>query len=178
MGWKAFVLFYTVIYLIIAAWWDWKFKKIPNWLNFPSILLGLSLNFYFGGWCGGKNSLWGFFLGLGLYIIPFALGGVGAGDVKFLAGIGALRGADFVICTFLLSSVFYFIISLFLLLKEGKLKNFFRKFYVTVSAKTNTLDTIYESDWNLPLGIFISLAALASDIFIFDLMKEVWKNVF
>jgi len=39
----------------------------------------------------------GMLVGLLILIIPFALGGIGAGDVKLLGFIGALKGVTFVI---------------------------------------------------------------------------------
>jgi len=70
---------------------DVKQRRIPNWL----ILLGLVVGFSLNG-SRGLNafylSLLGFVLGIGVFIIPFALGWLGAGDVKYLGVIGALLG--------------------------------------------------------------------------------------
>jgi prepilin peptidase CpaA len=40
-----------------------------------------------------------------LLVIPFALGGIGAGDVKLLGIIGALKGPDFVFIAFLAAAI-------------------------------------------------------------------------
>jgi prepilin peptidase CpaA len=177
---KVAVVSYMLVYIVIASYWDCKYNKIPNWLNFSSIILGVSLNAYFLGWVGLKSSLWGFSLGIILFFIPFALGGVGAGDVKFLAGIGALTGPDFTLWVFLISSLLYFLVAIVILVQRKNLFSFIKKLYVLVVAKTNTLDTIYDEDRkgkNIPLGVFISLSVLITDIFIFHLGKEVWNYV-
>ena len=81
--------------MIVAAVIDgWKLK-VPNWLTFPLILSGwlLGLLYNFGvleGRGGGIGSaLAGTALGFLLLLPVYAIGGMGAGDVKLLAGVGA-----------------------------------------------------------------------------------------
>jgi len=69
----------------------WKFK-VYNALTFPTLLLGLACSGWLGGWPGLGSSLLGAGLGLGLLVVFFALGGVGAGDVKLLMAVGAWLG--------------------------------------------------------------------------------------
>jgi prepilin peptidase CpaA len=94
--------------MIVAAVIDgWKLK-VPNWLTFPLILsgwaLGLfhTLNGYFGwdlqldaGSGGILDSLLGTLLGLILLLPIYAIGGMGAGDVKMQMGFGSWVGAFF-----------------------------------------------------------------------------------
>jgi prepilin peptidase CpaA len=78
----------------------WKLK-VPNWLTFPLILsgwlLGLLNNFELlepGGFQGGIGAaIAGAFLGFGLLFPVYAIGGMGAGDVKMQMGFGAWIGA-------------------------------------------------------------------------------------
>ncbi|MGF7185900.1 Flp pilus assembly protein protease CpaA [Desulfitispora alkaliphila] len=44
-------------------------------------------------------------MGIGLLIIPFALEGIGAGDVKLLGAVGALMGHNFVWNSFLIIAI-------------------------------------------------------------------------
>jgi prepilin peptidase CpaA len=69
----------------------WKFK-VYNILTFPTLVLGLVASAWLGGWEGLSASLLGAGLGLGLLVIFFAVGGVGAGDVKLLMAVGAWLG--------------------------------------------------------------------------------------
>ena len=69
----------------------WKFK-VYNVLTFPTLALGLAASTWLGGWEGLFSSLLGAGLGLGLLVIFFAAGGVGAGDVKLLMAVGAWLG--------------------------------------------------------------------------------------
>ena len=69
----------------------WKFK-VYNALTFPTLVLGLAVSAWLGGFAGLFSSLLGAALGLGLLVVFFAAGGVGAGDVKLLMAVGAWLG--------------------------------------------------------------------------------------
>lgn len=83
--------------LIICSITDLLYQKIYNLVLVPAVLFALAYNLYVGGWLGLRQSLLGLVVGLLILIIPFAMGGIGAGDVKLLGFIGALKGAVFVI---------------------------------------------------------------------------------
>lgn len=88
----------------IAMYTDMTRGKIYNWLTFPCILLGWILNLYFFGLSGLGYSLAATFAGIAIYIIPAVFGLIGMGDVKLMAGIGALGGTNFVVTIFLYTS--------------------------------------------------------------------------
>lgn len=85
-----------LIVLTICVITDLKSRKIYNIVIFPTLALAFLINTLLDGWTGLGFSLLGFTLGLAILIIPFLLGGMGAGDVKLLALVGALQGAEFV----------------------------------------------------------------------------------
>ena len=77
---------------LVAAVTDvWKFK-VYNLLTFPLLLLGLAYHAFQGGGVGLVGSLIGALVGFALMIALYALGGLGAGDVKFVAALGAWLG--------------------------------------------------------------------------------------
>jgi prepilin peptidase CpaA len=86
--------------MIVAAVIDgWKLK-VPNWLTFPLVLsgwtLGLLHNFgaLDGTGIGGIGaSFCGTLLGFALLFPVYAIGGMGAGDVKMQMGFGAWIGS-------------------------------------------------------------------------------------
>jgi len=81
----------TVI-LIVAAVIDGLQLKVPNWLTFPMIVSGWGYSAVLSGypwWEGLLYSLLGTAVGLLLLLPAYAIGGMGAGDVKLMAGIGA-----------------------------------------------------------------------------------------
>ncbi|MGZ3692764.1 MAG: A24 family peptidase [Bdellovibrionota bacterium] len=67
-------------------------RRIPNWLTFPALILGIAAQFWLGGWAGGADALLGVLLGFALYFPIHFLGYMGAGDVKLLMAIGACTG--------------------------------------------------------------------------------------
>jgi prepilin peptidase CpaA len=88
-NWPVWVVSIT---LVVAAIIDGLKLKVPNWLTFPMIISGwiYSAAFSpFAGWEGLLYSVVGTVVGLGLLLPAYAIGGMGAGDVKLLAGIGA-----------------------------------------------------------------------------------------
>lgn len=115
----------TVIILLVAAGWDIKTGTIPNYITIPALFAGLLLSVYYGGFLGLKESFLGAGLGLLLLIIPFALGGIGGGDVKLMAAIGALNGWEFVLYAFLYSAVIGGIMALAISIWNKKLSQVF-----------------------------------------------------
>lgn len=75
--------------LVVAAVIDGIQLKVPNWITFPMIIAGWVYSFSYFGWAGLGWSLLATVVGLALLLPLYAIGGMGAGDVKLLAGIGA-----------------------------------------------------------------------------------------
>lgn len=94
-----------IVVLLIAAITDYRFRKVPNIVTFPAILGGMAIAFLQGGFSVLSSSALGFFLGIALLFLPYAMGGIGAGDVKLLGAIGAIKGPWFVFVTFLVTSI-------------------------------------------------------------------------
>jgi prepilin peptidase CpaA len=66
-------------------------------------------------------SLVGLAVGLGLLLLPFATGGIGGGDVKYLGAVGALQGAVFTLATLIIGAGLGGICALVLLAVKGRL---------------------------------------------------------
>ncbi len=84
---------FLTVALVVAAVIDGYKLKVPNWLTFPLIASGWVVSTISFGWEGLGWSLVGTAVGLGLLLPLYAIGGMGAGDVKLLAGVGAWVGA-------------------------------------------------------------------------------------
>lgn len=112
-----------ILFLLIAlsAYSDITKKKIPNFITLPVILWGLLTYTIFDGLAGLKFSGFGFLVGLAVFLIPFILGGMGGGDVKLMAAIGALKGWRFVLYTTVFTGLAGGIIVTLILIKERKL---------------------------------------------------------
>jgi len=94
------MLLAMAVLLTLAAVCDIRTHRIPNLL----VLLGLVLGLVGHGWRGGGPGLLLSLEGVavaGLALLPYALGGLGAGDVKLLGAVGALMGPVFLLWTLL-----------------------------------------------------------------------------
>ena len=78
--------------LITAIYTDLRWSRIPNWLTFPAMGLGIVVHAWIGGQQCALFSLSGIGVGMGLFLLPYACKGVGAGDVKLMAAIGSMVG--------------------------------------------------------------------------------------
>lgn len=88
-----------LILAVSAAITDLKQNCIYNWQTYGAAAIGLGLNFWGSGWHGLLCSASGLAVGFALLFTFYLFGGFGAGDVKLLAAIGALEGAEFVLWT-------------------------------------------------------------------------------
>lgn len=89
---RAAILAGVIALALIAAWTDWRSRRIPNWLTVSGFVLGLVLNTANAGVLGLKASLFGAGLGL-LLLLPFVLlRSLGAGDWKLAGAVGAFVG--------------------------------------------------------------------------------------
>jgi prepilin peptidase CpaA len=79
----------VTITLVVAAVIDGRKLKVPNLITFPMIISGWLYSAAAFGWEGLGWSLLGTAVGLGLLLPAYAIGGMGAGDVKLLGGVGA-----------------------------------------------------------------------------------------
>jgi len=88
------IFFYSAAIIIaaIACVTDLRSRRISNGLVLSGLAIGLSFNLLLGGLRGVGWSLLGGLLGLALFLPFFALGGMGAGDVKLLSCLGAILG--------------------------------------------------------------------------------------
>lgn len=105
-----------------AVVYDIRTRRIPNWLVLSGMAAGTGFHLYQAGLPGLLFSLKGLGLGIILLIVPFALGGMGAGDVKLLGMIGAFKGTAFVFSSFVWMALVGGVIAAVLLAKDGRFK--------------------------------------------------------
>lgn len=94
-----------IVLLVISVISDIRLRKIPNKFTFPAMLWGIITAGIFNGLNGILYSLGGFIVGLAIFIIPYTMGGMGAGDVKLMATIGSLLGWKLTVYSALLTAV-------------------------------------------------------------------------
>ena len=82
----------TLALVVSAAFIDIVSRRIPNWLVLPFLVAGVCISGWQAGWHGIEQSLLGLGLGALLFGILAFMGGMGMGDVKLCAAIGAWIG--------------------------------------------------------------------------------------
>ena len=108
-----------IVLIVSALITDFKRNCIYNWRTYPAILSALALNFLASGWNGLLWSLSGLAVGFALLIVFYLAGGFGAGDVKLLAAIGALKGVEFVMWTMAYAALVGWIMALSVMIWKG-----------------------------------------------------------
>ncbi|MGM0881730.1 MAG: A24 family peptidase [Bacillota bacterium] len=109
-----------LIVVAICVVTDLKSRKIYNKVIFPTLVFAFALHAVVDGWSGTLHALLGFAVGLSILLIPYLMGGMGAGDVKLLAVIGAIKGAGFVWNASIYMAIFGAVMALgVLLFKDG-----------------------------------------------------------
>lgn len=118
------------IVLILAAWIDGKQLRVPNWITFPLILSGWLFNLSAGGWPDLQQAWMGTAIGL-LCLLPlYAVGGMGAGDVKLLAGVGAWLGPHVTFSAFVVSTVVGAVMALWMVVRRKSFAHHYANFWM------------------------------------------------
>ncbi len=69
-------------------------RRINNWIPAAAFVSGVLWQSAASGWRGAVSALLGAAAGFAVFLVIYTLGGMGGGDVKLMAGFGALIGID------------------------------------------------------------------------------------
>jgi prepilin peptidase CpaA len=105
-----------------AAVCDLSTRRIPNVLTLGAALAALSVRSYADGWSGAESSLAGWLVGVACFFPFFALGGMGAGDVKLLGALGAWLGPQPAVWVALYGSIAGGVIAIVVAMWSGYLR--------------------------------------------------------
>jgi len=119
--------------LILAAWIDGKEFKVPNRITFPMVVSGLIYSTCAGGWGGLGAGLLGMSMGLVCLLPLYAVGGMGAGDVKLMAGMGAWLGWRITLQAFIVSVVVGALMAIVMVVWRGTWKKHYENFLTILS---------------------------------------------
>src|SRR5580692_13076287 len=80
-------------------------RHIANWIPAAALAGGFGWQIGRGGWPGALTALAGTAAGFAVFLIFYLLGGMGGGDVKLMAGFGALLGDGKIVPAALLAAI-------------------------------------------------------------------------
>ena len=166
----------VTITLIVAAVVDGFELRVPNWLTFPFVVSGWLYSAVFASslgmpWyesCGW--SLLGTLVGLALLLPMYMIGGMGAGDVKLLAGVGAWIHVTHTFYAFAVSAVIGAVLAILMVLYRRDWNKHVSQFWMIVNEVLTIKDpeqlaTIAadrkSSMLLLPYGIPIAMGTIA-----------------
>ena len=105
-------------------------RRIPNVLTFGAAATAWTYHLLTAGWYGFVLSLAGCLVGALVFIVPFALRGLGGGDVKLMAALGAWLGPVAVIWLAVYAAIAGGIMALALALAHGYLQTALRNVWL------------------------------------------------
>lgn len=91
-GTVALVNLSLILLLLVAAFTDIRTRRIPNAVVLIGAVIALGASIFDIGLVAPMEALLGALVGLLCFGIPYALGKLGAGDVKLLAVVGFFLG--------------------------------------------------------------------------------------
>jgi prepilin peptidase CpaA len=160
----------VAVTLVVAAAIDGYKLKVPNWITFPMILSGWTVSAISYGWTGFGWSVVGTVVGLALLLPAYAIGGMGAGDVKLLGGVGAWVGGTITLYAFCVSALVGGVIALAMVLARRAWHEHYHQFWtiwteVLTIRDPERLSVIAAERKNsmllLPYGIPIAIGTIA-----------------
>jgi len=111
--------------MLLSLWMagtDLACRRIPNCLTLGGAVAGLGFQLGWRGWPGLLDGGGGAVLGSFLLLWPYLRGGMGAGDVKALAALGAWLGLEHTLYLFICMGLAGGVIIIAVLVWQGRLR--------------------------------------------------------
>jgi prepilin peptidase CpaA len=127
--------YFLVTLLALCAASDVRSNKIPNIVTVPFAISAVALHSFTNGLDGFLFSTAGMATGIALLVLPYIMGGMGAGDVKLMGAVGSFLGAKAVLGAFLFIALAGGVYSLALILiRRDVFKGFFSEKLLVLSS--------------------------------------------
>src|SRR5437867_5746320 len=161
-----------VVFVALCVVTDVWMRRIPNAISGPAMVLGITLNTAYMGSAGLLQSLSGLGIVIGVLLWPFAMGGIGGGDVKMMGAMGALLGPRLALMGLAAGMILGGAAMVWHLTRQGRLREKVRAtaLMFQAAAMTRSLDPLRVSAADrgavaLPYGVPLGLGTLAAVTF-------------
>jgi prepilin peptidase CpaA len=117
-----YFLICATIVAVAGAILDVRSRRIPNWLTYLGLFSGLAVRLFLLGWPGLKAGLVASLAAGGALFVLFVIGGMGAGDVKMMAAVGAWAGTAQMLTIFFVSAIAGGLLAVGMMLFHGRVR--------------------------------------------------------
>ena len=150
----------------LIAYYDIRYRRIPNAIVVFVLLTGLTLNGVMGGIPGLLSSVVGCALGFGLMLLLRSFGAMGVGDLKLFAAIGALIGVALVPQTFFFVTLTGGVVAIIYMFRRRSAKRTLRRLLHNLAHPFQKKDRDYTKavllQESIPYGVAIVLGSVIS----------------
>lgn len=162
LGWAA-----AFVFLVVES--DVRCRRIPNHLTFPALALALALAWLDQGAAGLGAALLGAGAAFGLLLVPYAVGALGAGDVKAAMALGALLGPPATLALLAFALGFGALIALAHVAASGEARAILRRWWLSVATSVATRRWVFlpaapgsAADGGIPFAVALGFAVAAA----------------
>ncbi len=135
---------------------DLRRRHIANWIPMAALAGGFGWQMGQSGWMGSLYALGGAAAGFGVFLVFYLLGGMGGGDVKLMAGFGALLGTWGILWAALWTAGVGGILAMLALLFKAALRGLGRSERVEAEKHGEKKESIHYAP-AIALGVWLSL---------------------
>ncbi len=165
-----------MIALLISSVTDLYQRRIPNLVTGPAILMALLTYGYIGGLEGFLFSLRGLCLGFIIFLVPYCLGGMGAGDVKLMSVVGAVLGCGQTLMALLFIAVCGGIIAMGLMISRGTTRQTLSRLFMSLlffgAYRDAALLKVNKEDTQDGIPYALAITGGVSLFFIYQLLDQ------
>lgn len=158
--------------VVSAAVVDVRLKKIPNWLTYPAILIGVVANTWAGWsdaagrWSGLAASLAGFAVGFVPLLLAWLAGGIGGGDAKLMGAIGAIGGWKLAISALVYGFAVAALMAVIVMIRKRVTRRTLRRVWHTVvllvTPGARPADPTSKDSPTIPFAVALCVGTLAA----------------
>lgn len=171
----------TLMLTGVAAVWDWRSRKIPNWLTVSGAVAGITLHAVLAGWHGALFALGGMGLALALLLPLVYLRALGAGDWKLMGAVGAFLGWRLFLVVLLGSILAAGIMAFAQMIRADRITETFRNLWTLIKGfvafgmvKNPKISLDNPGLLKLPFGVAVAAATAACFVAAY---WPVWKHL-
>lgn len=168
-----------IVLVTCGAVSDLRTGKIPNALTYPACAFGLVLGVAGGGFEGLLDSVGGLALAFVPFFVLYLAGGMGGGDVKMMAAVGALMGLRFTALAMVNSVFVGALIALLIIVWERRIQAALRFLWQTLRRmlRPGRPKPIFDADAQVPFGVAICLASFLTLVASWHGARSPWHGM-